>query len=117
LGGLAHNTDIGCNVSPQALNVKGGTQPEVFKGTVDAMVQELKTDPVKFWQDALATDGPIEIWEINGERWLFNGNHRYQAAIQAGADIPAANIKIVDKTGSTIPTWRFDQMTWLPGLK
>jgi hypothetical protein len=81
------------------------------------MVRELTTDPAKFWQDALATDGPLEIWEINGERWLANGNHRFQAANRAGVEIPVSHVQIVDKTGLTIPTWRFDQMTWLPGLK
>ena len=104
-------------MTPQSLSLKGGAQPEIFLGTVDAMIQELKTDPAKFWREALAKDGPIEIWEIKGERWLFNGNHRYQAAVQAGVDIPTSHIKVVDKTGVTIPTWRFDQMTWLSGLK
>lgn len=104
-------------MDPLSLNLKGGTQPEIFQGTVDAIVQELKTDPVKFWQEALAKDGPIEIWEIQGERWLFNDHHSYQAATQAGVDVPASHIRIVTQTGSSIPTWRFDQMTWLPGLK
>ena len=110
-------TNVGYRVNPLSLNLKGGTQPEIFQGTVYAIAQELKTDAAKFWQDALAKDGPIEIWEIQGERWLFNGHHRYQAAIQAGVDIPAAHIRIVAKSSSSIPTWRFDQMTWLPGLK
>ena len=101
----------------KSLNVKGGTQPELFQGTVDAMARELRTNPAKFWADALAKDGPIEIWEIRGERWLYNGNHRYLAAVQAGVDIPANHITIVDKTGSSIATWPFDQMTTLPGLK
>ena len=104
-------------MDPQSLNVKGGTQPELYHGTIDAMVRELKTNPAKFWQDAIGRDGPIEIWEINGERWLFNGNHRYQAAVQAGVDIPSDQIVIVVKTGSSIPTWRFDQMTWLADPK
>ena len=104
-------------MSPQSLNVRGGTQPEIFRGTVDVIARELQTDPTKFWQDALASDGPIEIWEIAGERWLYNGNHRYQAAVQAGVDIPADQVLIVDKTNSSVPTWRFDQMTTLSGLK
>lgn len=110
-------TNAGYNVVPLSLNLKGGVQLEIFQGTVDAMVQELKTDPARFWQEALAKDDPIEIWEIQGERWLFNGHHRYQAAIQAGIDIPTTQVQIVAKSGSQIPTWRFDQMTWLPGLK
>jgi len=104
-------------LSPQLLNLKGGTQPEIYQGTVDAIAQELRVDPTTFWQDAKLDDGPIEIWEINGDRWLFNGNHRYQAAIQAGVDIPDTHIWIVHKSGSTIPTWRFDQMIWLAGRK
>jgi hypothetical protein len=59
----------------------------------------------------------LEIWEINGQRWLANGNHRYQAAIRAGVPIPSDHVRIIDKTGHTIPTWRFDQTSWLPGLK
>ena len=104
-------------MDPHSLDIEGGTQPELFQGTIDAMVLELKTNPAKFWHDALVMDGPIEIWEINGERWLFNGNHRYQAAVQAGVDIPTDQIVIVVKPSSSIPTWRFDQMTMLSGLK
>ena len=33
-------------------------------------------------------DGPIEIWEIGGERFLYNGNHRFHAAVLAGVEIP-----------------------------
>lgn len=104
-------------MSPHALNVKGGTQPEIYQGTVDAIVHQLLTDTANFWRHALAMDGPIEIWEINGERWLYNGNHRYQAAIKAGVDIPDTQFRIVQMHGSTIPTWRFDQMTWLTATK
>jgi hypothetical protein len=104
------------DVNPLSLNLKGGTQPEIFQGRVDAIVQELTADATRFWRQSLAQNALIEIWEINGERWLYDGNHRYHAAIQAKVDIPSSNIKIVDKTGSTIPTWRFDQMTWLPGF-
>jgi hypothetical protein len=105
------------DVDPLSLDLKGSTQPELFRGTVDAMVQELRVDAAKFWQESLARNGPIEIWEINGERWLFNGNHRYQAAVAAGVAIPAAIFAIVVRTGSSIPTYPFDQMTWLPGVK
>jgi hypothetical protein len=104
-------------LTPQALNLKGGTQPEIYKGTVGAIAQELLVNPTALWQAAFSRDGPIVIWEINGERWLFNGNHRYQAAMQAGVEVPDAHIKIVDMTGSAIPTWRFDQMIWLAGVK
>ena len=81
------------------------------------MVRELTTDPAKFWQDALATDGPLEIWEINGERWLANGNHRFQAALRAAAAIPGDHVRILEKSNLAIPTWRFADMIWLPGMK
>jgi hypothetical protein len=104
-------------VDPNALGIKGSTQPEIFRGTVDAMVQQLRTNAAQFWQIALATDGPIDIWVINHERYLFNGNHRFQAALQAGVAIPANMIRIVDKTGSQIPTYLLMDLTWLPGFK
>lgn len=75
-------------MNPQALNIKGATQPELYRGTVDAMVQALRADPALFWQESFDKDGPVEVWEITGERFLYNGNHRYQAAVQAGVDIP-----------------------------
>lgn len=109
--------DLGWNVNSQALNIRGATQLEIFQGTVDAMIRELTTDPARFWQETLAKDGPIEIWEINGERFLFNGNHRYQAAVQAGVDIPDFMIRITERTGSTILTFPLDKLVWLPGLK
>jgi hypothetical protein len=104
-------------VNPNSLGIKGSTQPEIFRATVDGMAQQLRADPAKFWQDALANDGPIEIWVINGEHYLFNGNHRCQAALQAGVDIPGAMIRIVDKTGSQIPTFLLKDVIWLAGVK
>lgn len=104
-------------MTPQSLNVKGGTQPEIYKETVDEMSQALLADAAAFWKTALVRDGPIEIWEVNGEAWLFNGNHRYQAAIQAGVEIPDEQICVVDMTGTAILLWRFDQMAWLSGKK
>src|SRR5688500_7456343 len=105
------------DVSPHSLNVCGATQPEIYRGTVDDMAQAIRTDPDHFWQEALRSDGKIEIWVINGERYLYNGNHRYQAALAAGAEIPDDMIHMEDRTGSAILTYRFDQMTWLPGRK
>lgn len=104
-------------MTPQSLNLLGGTQPEIYRGTVDFFTQKLITNPALFWQAAMARDGPIVIWEINGERWLYNGNHRYQAALQAGVEIPDSQIKTVDMSGTTILTWRFDEMIWLAGIK
>lgn len=102
---------------PTALGIKGSTQPEIFKGTVDAMTQQLKANPTTFWQDTLATDGPMEIWILGGDRYLFNGNHRFQAALQADVEIPTDAIRIVNKVGLPIPTFLLKDLTWLPGLK
>jgi hypothetical protein len=104
-------------VTPQALNIRGSTQPEVFRATVDVMAQALQHDASRFWQEALNRDGPIEIWEINGERFLYNGNHRYHAAVQAGVEIPESSLLAKDMTGTVIPTFAMDQLTWLPGFK
>ena len=104
-------------MDPLALGIVGSTQPEVFRGTVEAMVQRLLADSASFWADALAQDGPIEIWVINGERYLYNGNHRFHAAVQSGVAIPPDLIRIVDKPGSTIPTFLLQDLVWLPGLK
>ena len=104
-------------MDPTALNLRGATQPEIFRGTVEDMVRALQADADRFWTDALAADGPIEIWEIAGVRFLANGNHRFQAARLAGVDIPNAVIVVRDKTGSGVLTFPFDRMTWLPGRK
>lgn len=101
----------------QVLGIKGSTQPEIFQGTVDAMVQQLRTNPARFWQDALVSDGPIEIWEMNGERFIANGNHRFQAALQAGIEVPDHMIQIIAKTGLQVPTFLMKDLTWLSGVK
>jgi hypothetical protein len=105
------------SVSPAALGVKGSTQPEVFRATVDAMAQQLALNAASFWQDSLAQDGPITVWIINGERYLYNGNHRFQAALQAEVEIPADAIQVEDKAGSQIPTFLLEDLTWVPGFK
>lgn len=104
-------------MTSHALNVSGGTQPDIYIGTVDDIAVELGVDPAGYWQQAMIDDGPIAIWIINGERWLSNGNHRFQAAIRAGVEIPESHVTITDMSGTAIPTWRFAQMTWLPGRK
>jgi len=104
-------------VDPQSLGIKGSTQPEVYQGTVDAMVKALHKDAARFWQDSTAQDGPIEVWEIGGERYIYNGNHRFHAAVLAGVNIPASAMRIVDMTGTVIPTFLLQNQTWLPGLK
>jgi hypothetical protein len=104
-------------VDPRSLNIAGSTQPEVFDGTVKAIRQQFRNDPAAFWKQALSQDGPIEVWEIHGQRYLNNGNHRWFAAVEEGVTIPAENIRIIDKTGSQIPTWQFNQMQRLTGTK
>jgi hypothetical protein len=99
------------------LNLKGSTQPEIYKDTVDAMIQALLANSTAFWRNAEVIDGPMEIWEIDGDRWVYNVNHRYQAALQIDVEIPDSHIQLIDRTGSLIPTWRFDQMIWLAGKK
>lgn len=81
------------------------------------MVQRLQADAEGFWRGSLAQDGPIEIWVIQGERYLFNGNHRYHAADIARRAIPDDMIKIVEKPGVPIPTFLLKDLVWLPGLK
>ena len=104
-------------MSPQSLNIVGATQAELFRDTVDDMTRALLADAAQFWRLSVQTDGPIEVWEIGGQRFLFNGNHRYQAALAAGADIPDDAVVIRVRTGSAIPTFRLDQMIWLPRHK
>jgi hypothetical protein len=104
-------------MNPNSLGIKGSTQPEIFRGTVDAMAQQLQADPAKFWRDALAKDGPIEIWDIDGDLYLFNGNHRFQAALQSGVDIPKDVIRVVHRAGCQVPTFLLENLIWLPGLK
>lgn len=105
------------DVDPKSLNVQGGTQPDYYPDTVNDMVAEIRADPDDFWSRTLQADGPIEIWVIGGGRFLANGNHRYRAAEAAGADIPDHLIVVKDMTGSQALTFRFDEMTPLPGRK
>jgi len=81
------------------------------------MARAMRRDYVRFWRDSFLKDGPVEIWEINGERYLFNGNHRFHAAIQAGVEIPDDMIDFKNKTGSSILTFPLDQINWLPGFR
>jgi hypothetical protein len=105
-------------VDPKDLAVVGSTQPEIFSGTVDAMAAEITgPDPGAFWAKSLQADGPIEIWEIGRQRYLYNGNHRFQAALKAQRPIPMENIRIVSKPSSQIPTFTLENQTWLPGTK
>lgn len=104
-------------LNPLDLNIKGATQPEVFRGRVDLIVQALIEDPARFWQECLDKDDLIEIWVINGERYLFDGVHRYYAAIEAGEEIPDFVIDTKDETGSNIPTFRLDLLDWMPGVQ
>jgi hypothetical protein len=63
----------GAWMDPLSLNIAGSTQPQLSASTIAAMAQELH-DPkraVAFWQNSLTNDGPIEIWEISGQRFLM----------------------------------------------
>jgi hypothetical protein len=103
-------------IDPLSLNIIGSTQPQLSAGRIAAMVQELQ-DPNRaaaFWQNSLKNDGPIEIWEINGQRFLYNGNHRWHAAVAAGINIPAVSIRVVQRPGCTIPTWPLNSLTRIP---
>lgn len=104
-------------MSPHALNLVGATQVEIYAETVDDMVKAIQIDAGRFWRQSLLTDGPIEIWEVSGLRYLSNGNHRYQAALLTGVDIPEDSIVLIDKSLSLVVTFRFDQMIWLQGHK
>ena len=97
----------GSLIDPSQLGIKGTTQPELFDGLIQSMVKDLSDPQTRdaFWQQSLQDDGPIEIWEINGEGFLYNGNHRWHAAVAAGVGIPQALIEIKAKPGATVLTW------------
>ncbi len=104
------------DIDPYSLPVKGTTQPEIFRGTVDEMAEKLTQNPSKFWRESVAEDGPIEIWVINDSYFITNGNHRYQAALKTGATIPSEAIEVL-KSDSAIPTFSLENLTWMPGKK
>ncbi|VTR98885.1 rhs repeat-associated core domain-containing protein : YD repeat protein OS=Isosphaera pallida (strain ATCC 43644 / DSM 9630 / IS1B) GN=Isop_2419 PE=4 SV=1: RHS_repeat: PT-HINT [Gemmata massiliana] len=110
---LVHNN----SVDVKSLNIAGSTDAVFHPEIVQGMRLQIRANSKKFWADALAKDGPIEIWEIGGKRYLFNGNHRYRAALAEDVAIPEANLKIIDKTGSKIPTFGLNEMVPAPGLK
>jgi RHS repeat-associated protein len=97
------------------LNVVGSTQPELFMGTVREMAQQMRSG-IFDWQKALER-GAIEIWEINGKRYLYDGNHRFHAALEAGVPIPANHIIIVSNKISEIPTFTLQNLDRLSGKK
>ena len=65
----------------------------------------------------MAKDGPIRILEINGKRYIENGNHRFQAALAEGVEIPEWAIQVTPNSNWSGPLYRLDQMDWLPGFK
>jgi hypothetical protein len=107
----------GSLIDPLQLGIKGSTQPELFDGLIRSLVKELSDPQTRdaFWQQSLQDDGPIEIWEMNGERFLYNGNHRWHAAVEAGVGIPQDLIKIEAKPGAAVLTWSLAEITRLPG--
>lgn len=96
-------------VHPTSLNVIGSLQPDLTKEILDSMIGKMKEGQFD-WNKAKENDGFIEIWEINGNRYLGNGNHRYFAAEQLGIDIPAAQIIIIDKSHTEVPTFLRENM-------
>jgi hypothetical protein len=106
-------------VTPRSLNVNGSMDPVVFEGTIDGMRAQLRNPQTAeaFWRSTVARDGPITIYEINGQRYIFNGNHRFQAALAEGAEIPEWAIRVEQRPNYTGPLFRLDQMDRLPGTK
>jgi hypothetical protein len=106
-------------VDPRSLNIHGSMQPELFAGTVQGMRQQLSNlhTAEAFWRQSVARDGPITIYEISGQRFLFNGNHRFQAALAEGVPIPEWAIRIEQRPNYSGPLFGLDQMIWLPGNK
>lgn len=96
-------------VNPDSLNVIGSLQPDLTREILDSMIQTMKEG--KFdWDKAKENDGFIEIWEVNGNRYLANGNHRYYAAEHLGINIPKAQIIIIDKGNIEVPTFLRENM-------
>ncbi len=96
-------------VYPKNLKVIGSLQADLTKEILDSMIDKMKEG--KFdWDKAKENDGFIEIWEINGKRYLANGNHRYFAAEQAGVSIPKAQILIMNKEKTEAPTFLRENM-------
>lgn len=83
--------------------------------TVNGMRQQLRNPQTAeaFWRQSVAQDGPITIYEINGQRYIYNGNHRYQAALAEGAQIPEWAIKIEQMPNYSGPLFRLDQLDWV----
>ena len=102
-------------VDPKSLNITGSTQGELFSGDIAWMRQQLRNNPEKFWKDTVAEDGKIKILEIQGKRYLSNGNHRWHAAVDEGVTIPDWAIEFQlrpEYRGQLTP---LDQMIRLPG--
>lgn len=96
-------------VNPNSLSVIGSIQPYLTRHILDSMIEKMQQG--KFdWEKAKDNDGPIEIWEIAGKRYLANGNHRYHAAWQAGVEIPQNQILVVNKGKIEVPTFLHQNM-------
>lgn len=108
----AHNTGINCD----ALNIAGSLNAAIERNRID-FLKNLLGDPKTrgaAWDKMGLDDGPIEIWNINGKRFLANGNHRFHAAKELGIPIPHNQVKIIDKGSSPIPTIRLEDLVELP---
>jgi RHS repeat-associated protein len=106
---------VQAGVNPRSLNIHGSMNSGVSPQTVNGMRQQLRTPQTAeaFWRQSVAQDGPITIYEINGQRYIFNGNHRYQAALAEGAQIPEWAIRIEQRPNYSGPLFRLDQLDWV----
>lgn len=96
-------------VNPNSLEIIGSIQPYLTRSILDSMVEKMQGG--KFdWEKAKENDGPIEIWEIEGRRYLANGNHRYRAAQYAGINIPSNQVVVVHKGQMDVPTFLHQNM-------
>jgi hypothetical protein len=114
VGTAAPGTPPG-RVDPKSLNIVGSTQKKLYDGDIAWMRQQLRDNEIQFWKDTVAADGKIRIIEINGRRFLANGNHRWHAAVAEGKTIPKWAIEIQVRPEFKGELTPFDQMIRVPG--
>jgi hypothetical protein len=97
------------------LNIVGSTQGKLYNGDIAWMRQQLRNNPEQFWRQTVATDGKIKILEINGRRYIANGNHRWHAAVEEKVTIPKWAIEVQVRPEFRGRLTPLDQMTRVPG--
>jgi intein/homing endonuclease len=102
-------------VDAKDMKIVGSTQSELFEGDLAWMKQQLKDNPQQFWKTTVERDGKIKIIEIDGKRYLENGNHRWHAASEAEVPIPEWAIQVEVRTSYGGQLTPLDQMTRMPG--